>query len=232
MSIHSYVAKSLPWAVQSKRYLVASRDAFRPIRRSYSQHGEDVYLREKLKGINLSDGVYVDVGANQPTKISNTYLFYRLGFSGITIEPNRSMEPLFRAFRPKDIFLRVGCGAVAGVAEFKHSRSSVLSSFDDNVKDIIRSEFLPILPLDSILRSMCFAHIYLLSVDVEGADLQVLQGAEESLKKTIYAVVEENVRNEAIRHYMKERGFEPETELGPNVIYANQDNYHRFKKAA
>jgi hypothetical protein len=73
--------------INAKRFWVAARDALSPVRESYAQHGEDRYIRQQLSGVDLTSGIYVDIGANQPTQISNTYLFYRAGGSGVAIEP-------------------------------------------------------------------------------------------------------------------------------------------------
>ena len=68
--------------VEAMVYAIRQRD-------SYSQHGEDKLVRQLLEKLNLKDLLYVDIGANHPIKISNTYLLYRNGMRGIVIEPNR-----------------------------------------------------------------------------------------------------------------------------------------------
>ena len=53
--------------------------------RIYSQEGEDIvidrYFQHKAKGF------YVEVGAHHPFRFSNTYRFYRRGWTGVCIEP-------------------------------------------------------------------------------------------------------------------------------------------------
>ena len=53
--------------------------------RSYSQEGEDMILRRIFGDKRL--GFYVDVGAHDPRRFSNTYYFYKRGWRGINIEP-------------------------------------------------------------------------------------------------------------------------------------------------
>ena len=53
---------------------------------SYSQEGEDLVLRRYLEG--RTSGFYVDVGAHDPKRFSNTHLFYERGWRGINIEPS------------------------------------------------------------------------------------------------------------------------------------------------
>ena len=52
--------------------------------KSYSQEGEDLILSRYFDG--QREGFFIDVGAFHPIRFSNTYLFYRLGWSGINIE--------------------------------------------------------------------------------------------------------------------------------------------------
>ena len=64
---------------------------------SFSQHGEDRLLLEYFHG---KPGTYVDVGANYPVKISNTYLLYRNGWRGLTVEPIPRLSKRHRAIGP------------------------------------------------------------------------------------------------------------------------------------
>ena len=65
---------------------------------SYSQFGEDAVLQHLLK---KSTGTFVDIGAYHPVLYSNTYAFYRRGWSGIVIDPNPRFKKLYRLFRPR-----------------------------------------------------------------------------------------------------------------------------------
>src|SRR3954469_22228126 len=107
--------------VSAVQWAIAFRDRVMAARPSYSQHGEDRIIKGLLLDYDLSTGMYVDVGANQPTKISNTYLFYRDGLHGIVIDPNRNVLRLYETIRPRDIAVAVGCGETCEVLEFKHS---------------------------------------------------------------------------------------------------------------
>ena len=51
---------------------------------SFSQFGEDKTLE---KYINDGKGFYLDVGCGEPVRGSNTYLFYKKGFSGLLVDP-------------------------------------------------------------------------------------------------------------------------------------------------
>lgn len=56
---------------------------------SYAGNGEDLIILGWLRNYDcdLARIRYVDVGANHPTFLSNTYLLYEAGARGVLIEP-------------------------------------------------------------------------------------------------------------------------------------------------
>lgn len=50
-------------------------------------------------------------------------------------------------------------------------------------KQEVKSSFVPVFPLDNIVDSLKITHIDLIKIDVEGAELMVLQGMEQVIKK-------------------------------------------------
>ena len=52
--------------------------------KTYSQHGGDILLFDLFSGMT---GMYVDIGAGEPAKGSNTYSFYRSGWRGVCVDP-------------------------------------------------------------------------------------------------------------------------------------------------
>ena len=82
---------------------------------SYAQNFEDVMLWRALK--HVSNGFYVDVGANDPCVDSVTRLFYEHRWYGINIEPlSQHFIDLQRA-RPRDINLQCAAGPELGSLE-------------------------------------------------------------------------------------------------------------------
>jgi hypothetical protein len=79
----------------------------------YSEFGED-FIAAVLLGFK-KEGFYVDIGAFRPKELSVTYYFYRkLGWSGITIEPNPTAKQKFEDQRPRDQFINQGVGLCEG----------------------------------------------------------------------------------------------------------------------
>jgi hypothetical protein len=74
--LQKLIANYFPALGKYKRYSVAYFHSFLPTKKTYSQHKEDLFILETLKLYKLDESLYVDIGANHPTDISNTYLLY------------------------------------------------------------------------------------------------------------------------------------------------------------
>src|ERR1700722_2901695 len=72
-----------------------------PGRRSFSAHGEDLLVMGWFAhyGFDLSRVRYVDVGANDPAILSNTFLLYQAGARGVLVEPDPKLAALLRPRR-------------------------------------------------------------------------------------------------------------------------------------
>src|SRR5215470_302661 len=55
---------------------------------TYSQFGEDLIISDLFNKLSIDRVSYLDIGANNPSFVSNTYLFYERGFRGVLVEPN------------------------------------------------------------------------------------------------------------------------------------------------
>ena len=95
---------------------------------SFSQEGEDILLNRIFNF--RPHGTYVDIGAHHPRRFSNTYFFYRLGWTGINIDAAPDSMKAFESERSKDINLEVGIGLEPGKLQFHIFKEPALSTFD------------------------------------------------------------------------------------------------------
>ncbi len=189
---------------------------------TYSQSGEDRIIANLLDREKITSRFYIDVGANHPTKLSNTYWMYRNGFNGMTIEPNQSLLRLHRIFRARDIQLGIGCGDQPALLKFQHASSHVLSGFqNDDLKttDFRGTEYIPVLPLDLITAGMDVAEITVLSIDVEGYDTHVVRGASQTLRKTRIVVIEADAGDGEMLPLFEAAGFVIAERTKHNIIF-------------
>jgi FkbM family methyltransferase len=152
-------------------------------RGSYAQHGEDRFL---LQYFGRHIGTYIDVGANHPFVISNTYLLYRHGWRGLTIEPLPNLARKHVFWRPRDVSINAGIAEHVGPLRLHEFAPSGLSTFDDNQAKhlvekggvIIRTLEVEVATLADIYKRYwgCVPKVDLLCIDTEGMDLDVLRG--------------------------------------------------------
>jgi FkbM family methyltransferase len=215
-----------------KRLFVALRDNVLSTKYTYSQHQEDVFIKKELGKYDLKGSIYIDVGANHPTDISNTYMLYRMGYSGIIIEPNQEFSKLYSSFRRKDIVLGIGCGNKAEMLKFNISKTPVISSFS-NERDIniYKSVYVPIMPLDSAVKNIYFSFVSLLNIDVEGLNYEVLEGALQTLKKSLLICIEYDTpeEEEKIKTFLI-NDFAFIKKVSCNLFFLNRDLSSRLRK--
>ncbi len=167
--------------------------------KSYSQEGEDMILRRLFEG--QDHGFYVDIGAHHPCRFSNTYFFYKRGWSGINIEPNPDAIRAFQSFRKRDINIQVGVSDQSGTLTYFEFNEPALNTFDPIVAKsrqtstpykLLKSQDIPVERLDSLL------HKYLppkrvvdfMTIDVEGLDFNVLKSNNWKVVRPKYVLVE------------------------------------------
>lgn len=223
-SIKHSIVKRFPFVLFLKGWWVAWRDHLSQAKESYSQAGEDSIIAELLTDTDASASLYLDIGANHPTRLSNTYGLYRKGWQGIIVEPNTKLLAMHKRLRPRDEQLAVACGTEPGVLHFQHAVSHVLSGFaegDMKTKDFRRSELMPILTVDVIMQAYPDKEIALLSIDVEGFDFEVAQGAAESLSRTKVVCIEGEESHTELMDFFLAQGFKLHRNTRHNLIFVS-----------
>jgi len=205
--------------------------------KSYSQEGEDLIVNRLLSG--MTRGFYVEVGAHHPFRFSNTYFFYKKGWSGICIDPLPGTKKSFNRWRPRDLFLEVGVSSNRGTLEYFMFNEPALNTFDPTVAkerdglkgyQLVESRKISTFTLADVLKKNINHNqeIDLLSVDVEGLDLDVLKSNDwhEFLPKVI--IVEcltthlEDLDLDPIYLFLKEKGYSLYGKSGYSFIFISE----------
>jgi FkbM family methyltransferase len=157
---------------------------------SFAQAGEDMIVKFTCQFLGLSNVTYLDIGANDPVELSNTYFFYRKGYKGVLVEPNVSLCEKLRAVRPRDTTLAAGIGATAArEADYYIMTFPALNTFSKeeadhqtkaskgaiSVKEVIK---MPLLNINDVMGEHFKGAPTFLSVDTEGLDLAILKSID------------------------------------------------------
>lgn len=158
---------------------------------SYAQCFEDVILYNVFE--NEGNGFYIDVGANDPEKLSVTKALYDRGFSGINIEPLLSKFIKLEYARPRDINLCMGVGDKEETLDFYEFDD--MSTFNLNAYEGVATKpkrKVNVVPLSKICEEYCPNHqtIHFLKIDVEGFEKEVLKGMDFSQYRPRVLVIE------------------------------------------
>lgn len=208
---------------------------------SYSQAGEDMILNCIF--LSKNKGFYIDVGANHPTKASNTYFFYKKGWAGINIDAFPDAIKLFRKQRSKDINIETGVSDIEGILNFYMFKESSYNTFnEENIDEILKISSLKevkrvlVKPLSSILKQFNITSIDFMSVDVEGLDLNVLRSNDWNVCRPKIIIVEDlycgdEIKSSRVYDYMLALGYVHFCKTVTNAFYIEQEFYNqRFIK--
>ena len=195
---------------------------------SWSQDGEDVVLMDLAQ----QPGIYVDVGAHHPTRFSVTRHLYEAGWHGVNIDASPGFTELFAAARPLDINVECLVGA-PGLRTFHRFVDPAYSTLDSDVAAALQErgvekvgeEQIEVRSLSSILHEFLPPQsLGLLSIDVEGADLEVLQSHDFDAYPPERVLVEcpvsvEDLPATDVHRFLASRGFKAMVLLKRSVLY-------------
>lgn len=206
---------------------------------TYSQQGEDVTLLRLLA--NSESGFYVDIGAFHPFKYSNTCIFYKKGWSGINVEPNPDVRPVFLQHRTRDINLNVAIGNSNEELSYYKFNDPAVNSFSVEhvekwkqakgfyVTEVIK---IKIRKLSDILAEYLPSEkrIDFMTIDVENFDLEVLQSNDWDLYRPYILLVEEEVLHfdnyleSPIIKYLYEKDYEITTVCNGTLFFIDKSS--------
>jgi len=188
----------------------------------YSQTGEDVIIKS-IFGDSI--GFYLDIGCNEPIRLSNTFSLYLQGWKGICVDANSEITTRFKKIRKRDTVINAALSDIVEQVTFFKSETNAVSTINVDTfhswKDKWEfkpdnTEIITTRTLNSILLE--YKHLYkmidLLSIDVEGHDYNVLKGLNLNLFRPKLIVVE-------IHNFIIDSPTDSEI-----YVYLNDNNYN------
>jgi FkbM family methyltransferase len=204
---------------------------------SYSASGEDRLVLSWLEityKCDIRDIRYCDIGANHPRDLSNTFLFYEFGSSGVLVEPDPDLCALLREQRPRDTILNAGVAfddrrsatlkrfpaKVFNTFSDKHAQGTVTHSKSwnkDQRQEIVDEIEVPLLTAADVLAKL--DRVDFISIDAEGVDLAILKSIDLNRFRPKLICVEASSHPTEFDGFLKQFGYELISRTPDNLIY-------------
>ncbi len=162
---------------------------------SYSQNGEDVLIDRVFR---KKTGFFIDVGAFHPLADSVTKYFSISGWRGINIEPDDACFAELQRDRPNEINLRCAVGRTRGEVTFHQLANKGMSTISPDQLALLSAgdragaqcAQVPLRTLADICGEFVTKEIDFLKIDAEGAEADVIEGADWSRFRPRLLVIE------------------------------------------
>jgi FkbM family methyltransferase len=196
----------------------------------FSQNGEDVILWELFKEDDFA-GHFLDVGALDGRRFSNTLSFEQYGWSGMCVEAHPDYIELLKMNRPLSevVHAAVTNKNQEAITFYANSRGS-LSTLDKSLESHFAryGKFftgfeeiqVPAMTIDTIIGNK-YANIDLVSIDIEGGEPEALEGFSLHRYFPRVLVLEElnQARGVRICQHMEKNGYLFARKLVNNLFF-------------
>ncbi len=172
-------------------------------------------------------GVYVEVGAYEPILMSQTWQLELRGWTGVLVEPVSEQAARLRAQRNARV-AEVACGSPAqhGTSmelQVCDIRSTLIPGFMDPEFSPREIRRVPIVTLDSVLAEAGLDRIDFISIDVEGAEIDVLEGFSLERYRPSLVLLEDFLSDQTRYRHMTRRGYRLVRRTGKDSWYVPDD---------
>lgn len=203
----------------------------------YSQQDEDKYIIQYLLKDKITDGTFLEIGANDGVLYSNTKtLEDYFGFNGILIEPQPHFFNKLKNNRNSNLNELYNCAVSDNECEFIEffGNNAERGILNNNNTDL--NKFTNLKPykvknrkMSDILKNSKFNYIDFMIIDVEGAELYLLKTIDFSFP--IFCIIikspsKEQNKNKEFGEYLQKNGFTIKERQRGNEVWLNT-NYFR-----
>ncbi len=216
-----------------------------------AQFGEDRILWQIFK--RRHHGFFIEVGAFDGITLSNTYFLEQMGWAGLLVEPIPELCNRAAMVRPRSMIINAACSKPGSPpkANFTVTKNVPVLSFlqadKEHIERCVREGAelveieVPVATLDDILldtRRTPFPHgnawvdnhgwqIDLVSIDVEGGEMDVLAGFDlNRFKPRILIMENDRSAGSEIEPYLSKQGYRKFHRQKINDFYARDEDNH------
>jgi FkbM family methyltransferase len=184
-----------------------------------SQFGQDFFVVTEFFA-GRRGGVFLDIGCNQPEYLNNTnYLERREGWTGLAFDPIARYGDAWRSERTA-VFVPVALGATEDKREFveienREGWANMMSAFADKARpEDLRMGFkryaVTVRRASDVLDEHDVREVDFASIDVEGAEIDVLSGLDLKRHGPKVLLIENTqglTGDEGLREQLKAQGY-------------------------
>lgn len=215
-------------------------------KKSYSQAGEDVIIFYALimLGIPMEKCTYLDLGANRPIEMSNTYFFYEQGARGVLVEANCTLIPELQRKRGGDTILnKCITGHTGDKVPFNVLNLDGLSkigSVDDILAANPEAKLLETIDLETITVGDIVDEYLggkspvIMNLDIEGLEKEILDSIDFDTIRPLFMIIEmipysteltAGIKDNELLEYVKSKGYIEYAFTGINSIFIDEKKY-------
>jgi len=201
----------------------------------FSQQGEDIYVYYNFINKIVPDGIFVELGAMDGVKYSNTKFFEdTLKFTGTLIEPTNQYDSLIYN-RPKCKCYNVAVNYNKEKVKFigDHATAGMIFTMNDTFKTLLHQNsneyYVDGEPIREILEKSDIKYIDFMTIDVEGGEQVVLETMNFNIPIYIICIELDGYnkeKDETCRQILLRNGFTFDKRLCINEFWINK-NYYR-----
>ncbi|MBT4529991.1 MAG: FkbM family methyltransferase [Phycisphaerae bacterium] len=181
----------------------------------------DIKVREELaeqflvrQYLGEKGGFFVEVGANNPFDLSQTWHLAQLGWKGILIEPIPSLCSALREKRPESTVIEAACSSPSAPTSATFTvaqdsgKSTLADEFLDKRSDVLSQITVKLSTLDSMLQDNAVSEVDFVSIDVEGTQFDVLLGFDLQKWKPRLVLVEDHLLDKNTHKLLVGQGYQ------------------------
>lgn len=217
------------------------------VNESFSQSGEDVCLAFLFSQLKIKQPTYLELGVYRPISGSNTYYFYKNGSRGVLVEADKLLINEIKKARPNDVVLNFGVGNTDNdIADFYIFEEPSLNTFNKDEAEyrrrhssfkLVKTEKVKLKNINTIIEENFQTLPHLLSIDIEGLDLEVLQSLNFQkhpipiicAETCTYSETHIKPKEKKIENYMESKGYFVYADTYINTIFVNENWFHTVK---
>jgi FkbM family methyltransferase len=220
----------------------------RTANRSFAQAGEDRLAYFVLRAMHIEYPIYLDLGAHHPTYISNTFLFYARGSRGVCVEADPELYKKIARRRPRDTCLNAAVAPDDGRVSFHVMDGRALSTVSGEAvesyrgmgRSVTRTIDVEALSPATLLKRYFAATPHLVSLDVEGLDMEILRAWDFESNRPEVLIVEsadygehgEESKRTDIPEFMEGIEYFPYGDTFVNTVFVDREAYLAGRRGA